>query len=434
MAVLLGWIFLLMLVAPLLGIQWFNRGDFEYREAMYYHGIGISAWMLLILLSTRIMLKPLGSKATTAINFGSVTAGFLAGVGGALIRQEGVSQGTAVITIGMVLADITAWIVIALLARDTWFSGGRVNKLLERSTLIVALISMSLATPLGHLAGMVQDFSGNFPLFTLHVAIIGAKADDVLNGYIGSHSHEVLAAFFAAVLVIPIINDFRERKPWQRDVEKIGLIIILIATVAQTALYQYSAWFVWQPPTLFASGPNGMPLDDVILTIFGIGMLLLLPMFLPIMTEKTTKAIASYEPSIRTALAFLFITFLVSIVSLGIYIEFHEGFFGGGEGNAPGVVNDLAFIRGHLLFGFMILPTLFVGLLCLKGRVQKKVSNLASRIAIFTALLGSAGMYFWTFHLDATLMKWCYSAALLALVVMVYELWSSSRSGFKLVR
>lgn len=425
MAVLLGLIFLLMLVAPLLGVQWFNPGDFEYREAMYYHGIGISAWMLLILVSTRLILKPLGGKATTAINFGLVTAGFLAGVGGALIRQEGVSQGTAIITIGMVLADITAWIVIVLLARDTWFSGGHVNKLLERSTLIVALISMSLATPLGHLAGMVQDFGGNFPLFTLHVAIIGAKADDVLNGYIGSHSHEVLAAFFAAVLVIPITNDFRERKPWQRDVEKIGLIIILIATVAQTALYQYSAWFVWEPPTLFASGPNGMPLDDVILTIFGIGMLLLLPMFLPIMTEKTTKAVASYEPSIRTALSILFITFLVSIVSLGIYIEFHEGFFGGGEGNAPGVLNDLAFIRGHLLFGFMILPILMVGLLCLKGLVPKKVSTLASWSAIFTALLGSAGMYFWTFHLDATPMKLCYVAALLAFVVMIYGRWRS---------
>ena len=425
MAVLLGWIFLLMLVAPLLGLQWFNPGDFEYREAMYYHGIGISAWMLLILVSARLMLKPLGSTATTAINFGSVTAGFLAGVGGALIKQEGISNGTVVITIGMVLADITAWIVIALLARDTWLSGGRVNKLLERSALIAALVSMSLATPLGHLAGMAQDFSGNFPLFTLHVATIGAKADDVLNGYIGSHSHEVLAAFFAAVLVIPIINDFRERRPWQSTVEKIGLVTVLIATVAQTALYQYSAWLVWQPPTLFASGPNGMPLDDVILTIFGIGMLLLLPMFLPIMTEKTTKAIASYEPSIRTALAILFITFLVSIVGLGIYIEFHEGFFGGGEGNAPGVVNDLAFIRGHLLFGFMILPVLLVGLLCLKGQVPKKISTLASWIAIFTALLGSAGMYFWTFHLDATPMKLCYGAALLAFVVMIYGRWRS---------
>jgi hypothetical protein len=109
--------------------------------------------------------------------------------------------------------------------------------------------------------------------------MIGAKADDVLNSYIGSHSHEVLAAFFAAVLVIPIINDFRERKPWQRDVEKIGLIIILIATVAQTVLYQYSAWFVREPPTLFASGPNGMPLDDVILTIFGIGCYFSCPCF-----------------------------------------------------------------------------------------------------------------------------------------------------------
>jgi hypothetical protein len=414
----------LLIAAHVLGVKWFELGDFGYREAMYYHGIGISAWMLLILVSTRTMLKPLGSKAMALINFSAVTAGLLAGVGGALIRQEGLSQGTPVMIAGMVLADITAWLVIILFARDVWFSRvstGSTDKLLERYTLIIALVSMSLATPLGHLAGMVQDFGQKFSIFSLHVAMIGAKPDDVLSSYITSHSHEVLAAFFVAVLLIPIISDFETRKPPQRYIERVGLVIVLIATVAQTAIYQYSACLAWGPPTLFESGPNGMPLDDVALTILGVGILMLLPTFF-YATAKKAGAIASYQPTVEKTVAFLFLTYIVSVLCLGVYIEFHEGFFGGGESTALGGLNDLAFIRGHLLFGFMILPVLLVGMLSLKGLIPKKVGILASLIAILTAVLGSTGMYFWTFHLDATVIKWCYGIAVLSVAVIILAL------------
>jgi hypothetical protein len=42
---------LLLLAAPYLGINWFTPGDLSYREVMYYHGVGISAWMVLILVA-----------------------------------------------------------------------------------------------------------------------------------------------------------------------------------------------------------------------------------------------------------------------------------------------------------------------------------------------------------------------------------------------
>ena len=54
---------------------------------------------------------------------------------------------------------------------------------------------------------------------------------------------------------------------------------------------------------------------------------------------------------------------MVSVVLLGVYIEFHEEFFGHGEGDAPGATNCLAYIRAHMLFGFMVIPMMLAVLL-----------------------------------------------------------------------
>lgn len=417
-AILICWMTLLLLAAPFFGITWFTPGDLSYREAMYYHGIGISAWMVLILVAASLASKPNKTSINSAISLGSVASGLLAGVGGILMRQEGVSPGTIIIIAGMVLGDLTALTVILLLLYDLWTSRGMANKVFARSTLIIALASLSLSTPLGHLAGMVQDFGDSFPLFALHLSLVEAKAEDVLGGYIGSHSHEIIAAILAAALLMPAIIYKGNLKPWQNMLDKAGCAIILISTIAQTVIYQYSAWFAWVPPTLFEAGPNGMPLDDIVLTILGIGMLLLLLTFLPVAGDKILEAYKS-QRAFRSAIALLALTFIISIVGLGIYIEFHEEFFGGGEGSAPGVVNDLSYIRGHIVFGFMILPALFAASLAGLRLPPSKRGILASWVTILTAILGGLGMYLWTFYLNSTLIEVCYYAAVLALVAVL---------------
>jgi hypothetical protein len=413
--ILVCWMALLLIAAPFLGINWFNPGDLSYREAMYYHGIGVSAWMVLVLVAAGSTLKPYKPIVYSIIGVGSVSSGLLVGIGGAMVGQEGISLASVVITVGMVVGDLTALISVLLLLYDLWTSRGLADKILARSALIVALASLSLSTPLGHLAGMVQDFGEGFPPFAFHLSLIGAKAEDVLGGYIGSHSHEIIAALLAAMILVPAVIYRGKQKPWQNIFERAGCAIIILSTIVQTAIYQYSAWWAWEPSTLFESGPNGMPLDDVVLAILGIGMLLLSLTFLPIAGDKVSEVNKSRR-AFRSAIAILAFTFIISIVGLGIYIEFHEAFFGGGEGSAPGVVNDLAYIRGHILFGFMILPALFAASLAGLQLPSYRRGILASLITISAGVLGGLGMYFWTFYLNSTLMEVCYFVAVLSLL------------------
>ena len=202
-AILVCWMALLLLIAPFLGINWFNPGDLSYREAMYYHGIGISAWMVLVLVAAALTLKPYKRAVYSSIGLGSVSSGLLVGIGGAMVVQEGISPGSVILTIGMVLGDLAALTSVLLFLYELWISRGLADKILARSALIVALASLSLSTPLGHLAGMVQDFGDRFPPFAFHLSLIGANAEDVLGSYIGSHSHEAIAAMLAAMLLVP---------------------------------------------------------------------------------------------------------------------------------------------------------------------------------------------------------------------------------------
>ena len=66
----------------------------------------------------------------------------------------------------------------------------------------------------------------------------------------------------------------------------------------------------------------------------------------------------------------LFIVFFaVAVIGVGVFIEFHEGFFGHGEGTAPGVLNAKDYIRAHFVYGFIMIPMLFVSILDPKSRL-----------------------------------------------------------------
>ena len=274
---------------------------------------------------------------------------------------------------------------------------------------------MSLATPLGHIAGAAQYLGHHFALFRKYVAMLGLKPDAVIDGFIGSHSHQVVAAFLASGFAIPFMRKSWGKSHFSNTLTMMGLIIISTATVMQVALYEYCAWFAWEPPDLFASGPNGLPLDDFILVILGIGLLLLLPAFLA--KNKTTSNGMDYSRFTGGLLSMLLVAYIISVVALGLHIEFHEQFFGHGEGNAPGVANDLAYIRSHLLFGFMILPVLLGILLNVslsKARGRDLLFGVLVTLAVATGL---AGALLWTFALNVFWLELSYIFTIIVLLV-----------------
>ncbi len=412
-AILSAWSGLMLALYALIGVSWFHLGDFSFRTAMAYHGILIPAWMMLVLAYSRhiehsdFMKKLLGT--------GAVSAGILTGIGSALICGQGFFLGTGIQVTGMILAEITALAIIVQSFRHHFRTPPNGINTFAWWTVSIGLVGLSLATPLGHLAGAVKDLGENLPIFVKHAALLGLSPKAVLSGYIGSHSHQILAAFLAAGFALPLM-----RKPFGKPdvvsfMEKVGLFVMATATIAQVALYQYCAWFGWKPPVLFSSGPNGLPLDDFVLVVLGLGMLLLIPALL--VKDKRTLPSEAYSRFVGGIVTILLIAYLISVVALGLYIEFHEQYFGHGAGHALGVLNDTAYIRAHLLFDFMIIPVLLGALLSVSLINTKRQKWFITVSTILVVKTGLIGVFVWTFFLNSLILQ--ISIALTAIFLLL---------------
>ncbi len=419
-AILSAWSGMMFVLYASVGVKLFHTGDFNFRTAMAYHGILIPAWMLLMLAYSQHI--KLTSRIKTLLGIGSVSAGILTGLGAGLLYTQGFSIGIGVQIAGMVIAEITALTILIKSVQFHFTASENSTNKLAWWTVTIALSGLSLATPLGHLAGAAKDLGDKFPLFAIHQAILKLAPDTIISGYVGSHSHQILAAFLAAAFALPLMQKSLNKLNIASIIGKCGLVIISVATVAQVVLYQYCAWFGWEPPDLFANGPNGLPLDDFVLVMLGLGMLLLIPDLI----AKSTKPLASadYTRVIRISVAMLLLAYMIAVVALGLYIEFHEQYFGHAEGGAPGVPNDLAYIRAHLLFGFMIIPILLGTLLnCnLLGAVKQRVISAGTILVVITGL---TGIFDWTLFLHPLPMK--ISIVLTAMLLLVFTLQLAGR-------
>lgn len=402
------------------GVQWFALGDFEWREAMTVHAVLIPAWMLLALASLEQLGPAGGVKWNSLVGWTSVVSSLLAGAGALTIRTEGISAGSVIQGLGMALADLAGIAVLATLVLPVSRESHRGCYGLALWTLIASLAAVSAATPLGHLAAGVKALGNQFFVFHTHASMMGLEPKKVLEGYVGSHGHQIVAAFLAAAFVLPLVRK-RITRPGLDWAQTCGLSLVLLATVAQVAVYQASAWLGWEPPTLFVRGPSGVPLDDIVLALLGGGFLLLIPA----LTAPAGGAGNGRTGSRPAYGAFvpLLMAFAIAIVGLGLYIEFHEEFFGHGEETgAPGRLKDLAYIRSHLLFGCMIIPLLLGSLSHVPLSLGKTMRLAIHAIGGAAVLSGSAGVFWWTFALEPFLMKLAMCFAALSAVVLAIVL------------
>jgi len=388
-------------VPQLVGIKWFAQADFPWREAMILHGIFVSAWMLLMLVALQSM-KPLNHRIDDRwVSFGAVCSPLLTGIGGLLGTGAGTSAGTVIQIAGMFLADITALLCLFLIGRDALRRNSADEHIIARWGLLFALVAISLSTPLGHLAGAYRDIKATLPFFHAQTATVGIDIHALVERFAGSHSHEAIAGFLGAMVLMAVLQTAARGGKWMERLEHVGCMLILLATMAQVAIYQYSAWTGWEPPTLFASGKNGIPLDDLILSFLGIGMLILCPLLWKPSRKERDGSLKRWK---GIAFAILIVSFAVAIIGLGIFIEFNEGFFGHGEGGAPGVINAQDYIRGHLVYGFIMIPMLFVSLLTLPELPDTLLSTVVVFGVIGVAILGALGLAAWTFMLQPSLL------------------------------
>lgn len=165
----------------------------------------------------------------------------------------------------------------------------------------------------------------------------------------------------------------------------------------------------WEPPLFFASGPNGVPLDDLTLSFGEAGFLVLMIGLAGAPAQAGKEYVASFKIMNRIALFLTWIFGFLGVVASGIYIEFNEVFYGTGSPPAPGAFNDRIFIRAHLLYAFLFLPITFSILLAVEARHNQKRGipgpwlNIFALTSIFGMLLGLVGEFMWITILDKSL-------------------------------
>ena len=386
------WIVVALFSSLLFRVHWFVPGDFNYSAAMYYHGIMVPVLILLYLLTQKIFpLEVVNERVYTA---GAISAILLVGAGSIFNTSKGISVAVVVQIIGMVMTDCLGITLVVAMAIFALKKDGNARKTgMAFWLLFSSIIAILISAPLGHLAGWCIDIGiKSIPGSGVLLNAINIKPTAFQDGLVASHSHLIAAALLCGLAALTAIYlQYESRGPWRKRMGILGLGMTLIALLLATVIYVFSAIAGWEPPTIFASGPNGIPLDDLVLTTGEIGILLLMAGLSGSPGRRDTKSFTPIKAAIRIAIFLVWVLGFVGTVLLGIYIELHEGFYGAGVSPAPGALNDNIFIRAHLLYSFFLLPIILAVLLAVGCKYNHATApGPWPRLFVWTSVFGMA--------------------------------------------
>jgi hypothetical protein len=251
----------------------------------------------------------------------------------------------------------------------------------------------------------VGVFSGFVPMF--------GDVGTFLTALIGSHSHEMGIAIMAGVVAL-VAQQFRvlDVKGLRRRVASLGLWVSSFGIIAITIVLVLEAAVAFAPPTIFASGPqgvNGMAGDDTVMTIVALGAIIAL---VPLALTKLDRE-QSWKDSVRLALLGTWIVAIINSVVLGYYIEFHEDVFG-----AAMSANHEVFKNVNPMFGIFTLTTVALVLLAVdyyaSSSLLRRVTGWMASVGLIIATIGSS---LWTF-LDPSVGGFTYWSYILGILIL----------------
>lgn len=432
-----GWIAVALLSSPFFRVHWFAPGDFSYSGAMYYHAIMVPVLILLYLLTIKIL--PLHLANGRAYSGGAILSILFVGLGSVFNTSKGISVVTVAQIIGMVMTDCLGIILIVAMAKWTLVEYRKARKTgMAFWLLFSSIMAILIAAPFGHLAGWCFDIGiKSIPGSSVVLNTINIKTDDFQDGLVASHSHLIVAALLCGLAAVAAIYlQYQSRVDWRKRISGLGLWIVLISLLLATAIYVLSAIVGWEPPVLFASGPNGIPLDDTVLTALAIGFLMLMVGLSGSLKSAHTEFCYPIKAPIRISIFLNWIFGFTGAVLTGIYIELNEGFYGAGVSPAPGALSDNIFIRAHLLYPFFFLPTILAVTLAVGYKynhttVLRPWPRHFVQTSVFGMLLGLVGELLWF----TTGRDYVFIAAIfvmgIALIAGMISLWPNKNKGFQ---
>jgi len=431
-----AWIAALLVFSLFRGIPWLRLGDFDFATAMYYHGLMVPVLVLLYLLTADVLaLNALSTWIYSAAAIGCV---LLTGAGSIFNTTEGLSLASGIQLAGMALADLlgialaAALVVLGLNHAET-IRGAKAAFWLLLSSLVAILI----AGAFGHLGAWGIDLGiTSFPGVTTLLDRTGMEPEGFQEAVVSSHSHLVVVAVLYGLVALAVIRGAYHNLPlWKKRAVILGIWTAVASVLSAAAVYILSALAGWEPPTLFASGPdnvNGVPLDDVILAFGMAGCLICMGGLVGAPTQGPDRDASPFKPETRVAMLLVWVFGFASAVVLGVYIELHETFYGAGEPPASGALNDQAFVRAHMVYTFCLLPIIFSALLATEcGGPAGTASRVGSAIFVWTSMLGMGvgllGELLWVATLDARVLAVGMVVMGAALIAAAASLWPGMR-------
>jgi len=384
---LLVYLLLLLGVSPFFA-SWFPLGDFSLNTAEWYHAAMIPFALFLMIVAASVM--GLGRRVRLLLDASAypvmaVTALGLAFMSGPLgTASEGIRDAWV---FALALLFDLALVLYPLKHRDRFR-----NIYGAYSLLVLASLSATLAGLYGLILaqGMFVGFSA-VPQLQGYVTSLGINDTTFEANLVTSHSHEMLPAVMGGIVALTALAvGYEGLEGRRRDLVNAGMLLSCLGIVTMSYLYLVSGLGTYSIPTLFPSGPggmNGLALDDSQTGLVGWGALVSLIGLWSLLRKS----------SLRVASAMTWVFAMLSLVGVGYYIEFNESYYGFGSpgvppAGGPGYLHDDAFMSGHLMFPFFILPLMAGILLYLDGYVPAGWRRTVTAVSLVGMTLGLLGL------------------------------------------
>jgi hypothetical protein len=251
-------------------------------------------------------------------------------------------------------------------------------------------------------------------VFSFFIPMFG-DVPTFLGAWTGSHSHEIGVAIMTGMVALAA-QHFKvlDLKGLKRQVASVGLWITSIGIIAISIVLVLEAIIAFAPPTLFASGPNGvngMAGDDTVMTITALGAMIA---FVPLALTKL-EGKSSWKDSVRLAFLATWVAAVVNSVIEGFYIEFHEDIFGSTLSANHAVFSDVNPLFGIITLGAFAAVLLAVDYYAPAGQ-QRRMVGWVAVLGLVVAVIGSS-MYVFVDPSVGGLSSWVYVAGVLVMGV-----------------
>ncbi len=425
------------LILSFFRIHWLIPGDFKYATAMYYHGVMVPVLVLLYLLTIKILPLKIPNKRIYVT--AAISSILLVSLGSIFNLKKGLTVASVTQIAGMATADFLGIVLTVAMILFALNQGKKIKELgVAFWLLFSSMVAILVAAPIGHISGWGIDFGiSSFPGMTALLHVNGVKPRSFQDALVSSHSHLIVFAVLCGLVALTAIHfQYQSLTGWRKRVSNLGLWMALVSILSVMLIYVVSVLFGWEPPTFFISGPgsvNGIPVDDLVLTLGEAGFLTLIIGLTEVPVQMGRKWIASLRTKTWAAISLNWILGFVGTVVLGIYIELNEAFYGGGRPPAPGAINDQVFTRAHLLYAFFLLPITFSILLAVECRYNQATAlRLWPSVFVYTSILGMVlgliGEFLWVDFLDKGLLFAGLVLMNLAILMGAATLWPATKS------